>query len=118
MSELGSEDTQRLAGELEALRQELTVYLEAASAGSRPVDLDEYIGRLSRMDALQQQSMTKANHDAAVLRLKRVEGALQRIEAGEYGECLRCEEPIGVQRLTVQPEAVLCIACQSERERD
>ena len=32
MSELGSEGTQRLAGELEALRQELTVYLEAASA--------------------------------------------------------------------------------------
>jgi DnaK suppressor protein len=69
------------------------------------------------MDAMQQQSMTAANRLAAEQRLQRVEAALTRVAGGTYGECLRCEEPVGFERLAVQPEAALCIACQSAREQ-
>lgn len=107
---------QSLRADLEVLREELRVFLDSSEDSARPVALNEPIGRLSRMDALQQQSMAKANHRTAEQRLQRVQAALQRLEADEYGACLRCDEPVGIKRLTAQPEAVLCIACQSARE--
>ena len=116
MQGLRDEQTQELRADLEALRVELSSFLDASADGSRPVDLNEPIGRLSRMDAMQQQSMAKANRGAAELRLQRVEAALRRITADEYGNCLRCEEPVGLERLKVQPEAPLCIGCQGARE--
>ena len=116
MSGLQDGETRELCCALEALREELRGFLEASLDETRPVDLDEPIGRLSRMDALQQQSMAKANRGAAERRLQRVEAALRRIETDVYGDCLRCEEPVGLERLKVQPDAALCIACQSQRE--
>jgi len=113
VTELEDGQTRELGLDLEALCDELRSFLDASVEGSRPVELDEPIGRLSRMDAMQQQSMAKANRTAAEQRLQRVEAALRRIAADEYGSCLRCEEPVGFPRLKVQPEAVLCIACQS-----
>ncbi len=117
MRELEDQETRELCADLEALRAKLQSFVEVASAGSRPVGLDEPIGRLSRMDAMQQQNMSRANRAAAEQRLQRVEAAFRRIESEEYGSCLRCEEPVGFERLKVQPEAVLCIACQSRNER-
>ena len=117
LKELEDEEAQELGANLDALREELRSFIDASAEGSRPIALDEPIGRLSRMDAMQQQGMAKANRRAAEQRLQRVEAALRRIEAGEYGSCLRCEEPVGIKRLKVQPEAVLCIACQSLDER-
>ena len=81
------------------------------------MDLDEPIGRLSRMDAIQQQRMVEANRAGMQRRLAQVRGALERIEAGEYGECAACEEPIGYARLEARPETPLCIACQTKREK-
>lgn len=116
MKELEDQEVRELRVDLEALREELRVFLDESADGSRPVAVDAPIGRISRMDALQQQSMSKANRSAAEQRLQRVEAALRRIAAEEYGSCLRCEEPVGFARLKVQPEAVLCIACQSRSE--
>ena len=117
LRELEGEETQELRADLEALGDELRSFVDVSAEGSRPVGLDEPIGRLSRMDAIQQQNMAKANRRAAERRLERVEGALQRIAADEYGHCLRCDEPVGFKRLKAQPEAVLCIGCQSQGEK-
>lgn len=99
------------------LEQELGRMHEFSSDGARPVDLDEPIGRLSRMDAIQQQHMLQANRAALQRRLALVRGALQRFAAGEYGLCVTCGEDIGFRRLEAQPEAPFCLACQSEREQ-
>lgn len=50
-------------------------------------------------------------------RLEAVQRALKAIEAGVYGICERCRQPIAPERLEARPEAVLCIACQQEVER-
>jgi DnaK suppressor protein len=102
---------------LEKLREELTALVTAAAEGSRPVDLDEPIGRISRVDAMQQQKMVAVNRQAAQQRRRQVEAALARIEAGEYGECQSCGEEINLRRLAAQPEAPLCLDCQSRREK-
>jgi DnaK suppressor protein len=48
--------------------------------------------------------------------LKKVEGALVRIESGEYGYCEETGEPIGIQRLLARPTATLTIEAQERRE--
>jgi DnaK suppressor protein len=116
MGESGTEwENERRA--LEKLWGELTALVTAATEGSRPVDLDEPIGRISRVDAMQQQKMVAVNRQAAQQRRRQVEAALARIEAGEYGECQSCGEEINLRRLAAQPEASLCLDCQSRREK-
>ncbi|MEW6707479.1 MAG: TraR/DksA family transcriptional regulator [Pseudomonadota bacterium] len=46
-----------------------------------------------------------------------VEQALQRMDAGTYGDCLQCGEPIPLARLYVQPAALRCAACQAAAEK-
>ncbi len=117
MNGLSPDQIEELHQDLQALREELRALLSLSSEGARPVDLDEPIGRLSRMDAMQQQSMLQANRRAAQLRQQQVEAALQRLREEEYGECLECGEPIGHPRLKARPEAPLCLGCQGLREK-
>ncbi len=98
------------------LRDELGDLLQSTGQSARPVDLDEPIGRLSRMDALQQQSMAVANRQGAQLRLNQVEAALLRLERDEYGDCLGCGEEMSLARLQIRPEAPFCVDCQGRRE--
>jgi DnaK suppressor protein len=44
--------------------------------------------------------------------LREISDALLRIEQGNYGVCLECEEPISVKRLEAVPWARYCVACQ------
>jgi DnaK suppressor protein len=81
------------------------------------VDLDEPIGRLSRMDAMQQQKMAQASRRATRMRLDQVGAALANLAAGEYGLCRVCEEPIGYKRLKARPETPRCLECQRKSER-
>jgi DnaK suppressor protein len=46
-----------------------------------------------------------------------VVAALARMDAGSYGDCESCGEPIGLARLRARPEARLCVDCQSLAER-
>jgi RNA polymerase-binding transcription factor DksA len=47
-------------------------------------------------------------------RLVEVEGALRRLDAGEYGDCASCGEPISPGRLQADPTSTRCIECAAE----
>lgn len=49
--------------------------------------------------------------------LSHIENALRRMDAGEFGICSACEEPIPMSRLRVRPDATLCLPCQEMSER-
>ena len=59
-------------------------------------------------EALEGQAQVAANEIASVRR------ALERIEDGSYGQCVKCGEEIAEGRLEARPEAALCIDCASE----
>jgi DnaK suppressor protein len=115
--ELSPEQMRELTNDLRGLEKQLRAAMEMSKDGAKPVDLDEPIGRVSRMDAIQQQSMIASNRAASRARLGRVGEALAAIERGEYGACARCEEPIAFRRLKAKPESRLCVACQGASER-
>ena len=96
---------------VQSLLRELEAELHASAGDEAVVTLDTSIGRLSRMDAMQQQQMAlelKRRKEQYRLRL---ENALKRIDQGTYGRCGRCKGPITAERLEIQPDAVLCVRC-------
>ena len=70
-----------------------------------------------RQQLLQGQAMSKEQGRRRALELQKISAALRRIEAGDYGYCHDCDEPIAIQRLMLDPAATLCIRCASARER-
>lgn len=116
MEELTQEQLVELRQDLVALEKDLGALLENSTESSRPVELDQPIGRLSRVDALQQQHMAQANRRNHERRLLQVGNALKALDRGSYGECRKCEEPIGYPRLKARPETPFCLSCQGEQE--
>jgi len=117
MDELTQAQFQELHADLLALRDDLEATLAALADETRPVEPDPSIGRISRMDAIQIQQMAKANTRTTTQRLQRVEAALRRVEAEEFGECYECGADIGYPRLKARPESAFCVHCQSRREK-
>ncbi|NNG11683.1 MAG: TraR/DksA family transcriptional regulator [Halobacteria archaeon] len=104
---------------LEALRQELTGLKQTGDEAAGIVELDQTsVGRLSRMDALQGQAMSQERGRRREIELRGIAAALQRIELGDYGYCVSCDEPIARKRLDFDPAATQCIACAEKVERD
>ncbi len=82
------------------------------------VELDQSrVGRISRMDALQQQAMSAAVGQRARQELARIESALRRITNGEYGFCVQCGEQVAVKRLRANPSVLTCITCARSAEK-
>jgi len=85
---------------------------KASKETGKPVELDQTkVGRISRMDAMQAQQMALEASRRRQLQLVKIEGALQRIDSGEYGYCLGCDEDIDIRRLMVNPANTHCIKC-------
>jgi DnaK suppressor protein len=113
VEELSEEQEEELRGRLGEMVAELERGLDDSAGAAAPVVLDQSsVGRLSRMDAMQQQAMAKATREKARLRLGQCRVALSAFERGEYGLCRKCEEPIGYPRLSAKPEAPFCLECQ------
>jgi len=117
VNELTDEQTEGLQDALRKLQAEIEGSLRSTREAAQPVDLDEPIGRLTRMDAIQQQKVTSANRRTNDIRLQQVKQALAAMRSGRYGVCRRCEDPIGFPRLEARPESPYCIDCQDEVDR-
>ncbi len=117
MDDLTTGELDELKVSLETLCKDLRRLLDTTRDGTRPVKLDEPIGRLTRMDAIQQQSMSSANRRSYDIRLKQVQQALAAFGQDRYGACRRCTEPIGYRRLKARPESSYCLECQDEVDR-
>jgi DnaK suppressor protein len=99
------------------MRHEISSLQETRDLSTAPVKLDQSsVGRLSRMDALQQQAMAKSGQARAADTLRKIEVALRRCDDGSYGLCVDCDEPIASQRLEFDPTVLRCIQCEESNE--
>lgn len=79
----------------------------------KPVALDQQsVGRLSRMDAMQNQAMAKAVDARRSQRIAAIEAALHRIHEGDFGYCEECGDSIPFARLQLDPVFTLCVGCK------
>ena len=103
-------DIDKIKLDLIELKSELEA-LDSTDAGDTVVLDQAKVGRLSRMDALQAQQMALEAHRRRQLQLQKIEGALRRLDIGEYGYCFICHEEIDNRRLHVDPTSTRCMSC-------
>ena len=115
--ELTAAQQEELLSDLHSLQTQLHKTLAALTEQAAVVELDQgAVGRLSRMDAIQQQHMADAQKRRNELRLQQIAVALADVE-DEYGWCKKCGEPIGFARLKARPESPCCVSCMAELGR-
>lgn len=94
------------------LRSELLAQAQDAAASTKPVVLDQSsVGRLSRMDAIQGQHMALESARRREQKLAAIDGALRRLDSGDFGLCYACGAEIPESRLKVDPTLTRCVAC-------
>ena len=103
---------QRLHDEL---RQIAETVAQAKSAASI-VELDQSsVGRVSRIDALQQQALAQSMQERLHTRQRQIEAAMARIDNGIFGLCCACDADMEPDRLNADPATVCCMDCAEER---
>lgn len=114
-------ETHLTGDELDTLRRDILRQLErlersmrVTDEGLRPVELDPgAVGRLSRIDELQNQALTRNLREREQLKLGGLLQALRRLEDGVYGLCTECGGEISFERLLVFPETATCVGCSA-----
>jgi DnaK suppressor protein len=111
-SHLTPNQLDELRTELERQLRKLQRSMRTTNRVMKPVQLDQSsVGRLSRMDNLQTQGLTAGLQVREQAKLGQIHEALKRMDAGTYGACVICGEPVAFERLMVFPEAPTCAGC-------
>tara|TARA_R110000868_G_scaffold207285_6_gene456285 strand:- start:163 stop:501 length:339 start_codon:yes stop_codon:yes gene_type:complete len=97
---------------LMTMREEILSSQARTGEDRKPVELDQQaVGRLSRMDAMQQQAMAMEAERRRGFQLGRIEATLKRIDDESFGFCALCDEEIGEKRLVLDPTTPTCVKC-------
>ncbi len=94
------------------MQSELADETQRGTEGTKTVMLDQQsVGRLSRMDAIQNQAIAQAAQARREQLKNRIQSALARIEEDEFGYCVECGDEIAPKRLDLDPTTTICVTC-------
>ncbi len=91
--------------------EELKARLEELYIATKPMGLDSAVGRLSRMDYINNKAIDEANIRSSEEKLKALERWLSLYDTDKFGMCTRCGKDININRLLFMPESTRCIQC-------
>ncbi len=98
---------ERAQRKLADLQERIAEYREL----TKPIPPSEAIGRVSRMDAINNRSVNEAALRQLEEEHSQLEKAMERMRDEKYGKCLRCGDDIPVGRLMLMPGASRCVRC-------
>ena len=78
---------------------------------TKPIAPDCAIGRISRMDAINNKSVTEASLRQAKEKLSNLQRVYSQLGTKDFGLCLKCKKPIPIERILVRPESLFCVHC-------
>ena len=110
-------DLDRIGKLLLEQREEILSNAKRALSGDIHVDPDDFPDEIDTASSEVNLQFTGRLREREQGLLSKIDAALEKIESGEYGECVSCGEDIGVKRLKARPVAELCIECKSEQEK-
>ncbi len=79
--------------------------------GAQPIAPENAIGRISRMDAINNSSVVMAALNKAKEKLKKLKSMETRINTKGFGVCIKCKKVIPLERLFLVPESSFCVKC-------
>ena len=92
----------------------------AVAVEERPGTIESTCPFADEVDGIQASESREigfATRELVLERVNRLSAALDRMNEGEYGTCVECDEPISPARLQVMPEVQTCVRCQDRLER-
>jgi len=122
MNEIASIDVPHFERKLRARMEQLRQEIEATRARERSERYEHVAGEAHDAADASVASVTVDTNIAEVrrdeLELREIAEALDRIAAGRYGICLRCGEPIEIERLEAPPTAKRHLVCQEAHDHE
>lgn len=91
--------------------QSVQTEIEELEELTKPIPLDAAIGRISRMDAINNKTINESSLREKKKVLQRLEKALDRFDSKEFGLCQRCGNEIPFGRLEYMPHTTRCVNC-------
>ncbi len=98
---------QNILEEIKKTKELITEYKEM----TKPVAPDDAIGRISRMDAINNKSVTEASLRQAEEKLRNLQRVLSRVGTSDFGICIKCGKAIPEARILYRPESLSCVDC-------
>ncbi len=105
-----SEEKTKVIEYLKKEELKLTKRVDELRELTQPIEPDDAIGRVSRMDAIVNKSINQEALKKANDKLIKIKISLERIDDENFGNCIQCNQPIPIQRLLLMPGS-LCIKC-------
>ena len=100
---------QKIIQEIEKIKIKITDLEEL----TKPIAPDCAIGRVSRMDAINNKSINENALRKAQNKLKGMEIALQNVDDENFGLCAKCNNQIPLGRILLMPHSRFCVHCAS-----
>lgn len=108
---MNQEERKHLAAKMKRKLERLEDQISHLQEQTKPIAPENAIGRVSRMDAINNKSVNEATLRQALARREGIRTALERIDDPEFGNCERCGEAIPMGRLLLMPESPRCVRC-------
>lgn len=102
-----SEIKARIEKEIQKTKKLISEYTEL----TKPVEPENAIGRVSRMDAIQNKSVTEAALRKNKEKLQNLEYALAKVDEDDFGLCVKCKQTIPLGRILIVPQSRTCVNC-------
>lgn len=78
---------------------------------TQPIAPENAIGRISRMDAIQNKSVTEAALRKNKEKLEKLRFVLTKVDEPDFGICVKCKQPIPFGRILIMPQSRTCVKC-------
>ena len=105
------DDLKQIRQRAERKKADLEERIQEYRELTKPIPPSEAIGRVSRMDAINNRSVNEAALRQLETELEGLIKAMDRMRDEKYGKCLRCGEDIPTGRLMLMPGATRCVRC-------
>ena len=93
--------------ELKMTQEKIDNYTELC----RPIAPENSIGRISRMDAINNKSVVEAALREAKKKMQQLKLMKIKIKDQDFGNCMKCKQPIPFGRLVLRPHSKFCVNC-------
>ena len=104
-------DRPELKEKITILIQEVKKKITTLQQESKPISPENSLGRISRMDAINNKSVIEASLRDAEQKLIKLQIALEKVDEPDFGICIRCKKEIPEGRLMLLPHAATCVNC-------
>ena len=104
-------DKNKIKNIIEEKIKNLVLEIDELRQIAKPIEPENSIGRISRMDAINNKSINDRMLRNSLQKLKNLNTGLKRLDSIDFGICIQCKREINIDRLLIIPETLKCVRC-------